>query len=69
MMQRVNLSVPVAGVVSQRSLLIPQVAVAQPVINDSVAVMWAGNWAAAVVVAAKQPAKGTEQQAAATGGS
>jgi len=63
-----SLPIPVAGVVSQCSLLISQITVAEPVINKTVAVVWCRERTATVMVAAKQPAERAQQQAATAGG-
>ena len=65
---RMSLAIPVAGVVSECSLLISQITVAEPVINKTVAVVWCRERTATVMVAAKQPAERAQQQAATTGG-
>jgi hypothetical protein len=60
-------AIPVARIVSKRALLVAEVTVAEPVIDESVAVMWRGQRATTVVIAAEEPAKRTQQQASTTG--
>jgi len=66
-MPSVRATIPVARIVAQCALLIAEVTITEPVIDEAVAVMRCGQWATAVVVTAEEPAKRTQQQASTTG--